>query len=58
MVEAQLSWPLQPDDEIGRKVKDATKKRITTQPLNQPSGGSTFKNPPGRKAGALIEQAS
>lgn len=57
VVAAQLSWPLEPDDEIGKKVKEASKKRIATQPLQQPSGGSTFKNPPGRKAGALIEQA-
>ena len=31
--------------------------RKQTQPLNKPSGGSTFKNPKGFKAATLIEQA-
>lgn len=57
VVRAQLSWPLNPDAEIGRKVKDATKNRLSKQPLNLPSCGSTFKNPPGHKAGALIDQS-
>jgi len=31
--------------------------RAATQPLDQPSCGSTFRNPPGDHAGRLIEQA-
>jgi UDP-N-acetylmuramate dehydrogenase len=31
--------------------------RRRTQPLNQPSFGSTFRNPPGEHAGRLIEAA-
>jgi UDP-N-acetylmuramate dehydrogenase len=57
VVRAGFSWPLTVDEEIPRKVKDATKNRIARQPLDLPSCGSTFKNPIGGKAGALIEQA-
>lgn len=57
IVRAGLSWPDRPDDEIPRKVKDATKNRLARQPLELPSCGSTFKNPDGHKAGALIDQA-
>ncbi len=57
VVRAQLSWPLEPDPEIGKKVKEATKQRLVKQPLNLPSCGSTFKNPPGNRSGALIDQA-
>ena len=32
-------------------------KRLKSQPINQLTGGSTFKNPPGYKAWKLIEKA-
>jgi UDP-N-acetylmuramate dehydrogenase len=64
VVRVGLSWPMEPDEEIPRKVKDATKNRLQRQPLDLPSCGSTFKNPKpvGGEgapiaAGALIEQA-
>ena len=57
ILRAGILWPLTPDPEVPRKVTDATKARRSRQPLELPSCGSTFKNPEGGKAGALIEQA-
>lgn len=57
IVRAGVVWPIKADDEIPRRVTDATKLRRSKQPLELPSCGSTFKNPDGGKAGQLIEQA-
>jgi len=57
IVRAGISWPNEVDEEIPTKVREATKNRLKRQPLDLPSCGSTFKNPPGQFAGALIEQA-
>lgn len=44
--------------EIIREItNELTKKRVTKQPLDLPSAGSTFKRPPGHFAGQLIENA-
>lgn len=55
IVRVHLSWPLEPQDDILEKVKAANKLRLQKQPLELPSCGSVFRNPPGLKAGQLIE---
>lgn len=50
-----LSWPLRPDPTILDQVRQANKVRLSKQPLDLPSCGSVFINPPGRKAAQLID---
>jgi UDP-N-acetylmuramate dehydrogenase len=50
-----ISWPLVPDVTILDQVKAANKMRLTKQPLDMPSCGSVFRNPPGHKAAQLID---
>jgi UDP-N-acetylmuramate dehydrogenase len=42
---------------IKGRIEGFLKKRRETQPLDLPSGGSVFRNPPGDYAGRLIEKA-
>ena len=44
-------------DEIGRTMRELIQRRTSKQPLELPSGGSTFKRPEGHYAGKLIEDA-
>ncbi|CEP82055.1 UDP-N-acetylmuramate dehydrogenase [Paraclostridium sordellii] len=44
-------------DEIKGYMKELTKSRVTKQPLNLPSAGSTFKRPKGNFAAKLIEDS-
>lgn len=55
IVKAGLSWPLELQDDVLAKVKEANKNRLQKQPLEWPSCGSVFVNPVGHKAGQLIE---
>ena len=42
---------------IGAEMDKITESREATQPIKSRTGGSTFKNPPGRKAWQLIDAA-
>ena len=42
-------------EELETLVKERKEKRIATQPLEYPSAGSVFRNPPGNFSGKLIE---
>lgn len=44
-------------DAIMAQMGDISQQRTKTQPVNTRTGGSTFKNPPGRKAWELIDAA-
>ncbi len=44
-------------DEIAKAMEEITEKRESTQPVKSRTGGSTFKNPPGRKSWQLIDEA-
>lgn len=44
-------------DEIKETMRDLTHRRTSKQPLELPSGGSTFKRPEGNYAGKLIEDS-
>ncbi len=43
--------------EIGARMDDIARQRLGSQPVRARTGGSTFANPPGHKAWALIDQA-
>lgn len=55
IVRVGISWPAEPNDEILAKVKEANRVRLQKQPLDSPSCGSVFVNPPGHKAAQLID---
>lgn len=44
-------------DAIGRRMAEINAAREASQPIRSRTGGSTFKNPPGRKAWQLIDEA-
>lgn len=55
----ETEFQLQPDgiETINQRMQALSQKRRASQPLDYPSGGSTFKRPVGGYAAALIEQA-
>ncbi len=58
IVRAGFSWSTQDRDEsIKDKAAAFSKTRKDRQPLEMPSCGSTFVNPPGTSAGKLIEES-
>ena len=44
-------------EEIKEIMNNRRERRITSQPVNMPTAGSVFRNPPGLSAGKLIEDA-
>jgi UDP-N-acetylmuramate dehydrogenase len=50
-----LRWSGPSEPSLLEKVKAANHVRLSKQPLDMPSCGSVFKNPPGQKAAQLIE---
>lgn len=57
VVEAVVELEPKPIEEICAVMADLREKRISKQPLEFPSAGSTFKRPEGYFAGKLIEDA-
>ncbi|MBR5614271.1 MAG: UDP-N-acetylmuramate dehydrogenase [Clostridia bacterium] len=43
--------------QIRERIADYTQRRVSKQPIDRPSAGSTFKRPEGNFAGTLIEKA-
>ncbi|NCC67045.1 MAG: UDP-N-acetylmuramate dehydrogenase [Clostridia bacterium] len=54
---AEIELSAGSEDEITAKMRELAEKRRSSQPLDMPSAGSTFKRPDGGYAAALIEQA-
>lgn len=44
-------------EEVGKKISELTLQRETAQPIRAKTGGSTFKNPPQKRAWELIDEA-
>lgn len=57
VLEAVISLKAGDVEEIKAIMKDLTEKRVSKQPLEYPSAGSTFKRPEGNFAGKLIMDA-
>ncbi|MGH6987170.1 MAG: UDP-N-acetylmuramate dehydrogenase [Caulobacteraceae bacterium] len=59
MIWTGAAFRVRPDDPqaILARMKKISADREASQPLREKTGGSTFKNPPGRKAWKLIEEA-
>ncbi len=55
IVRVCLEWKDEGDAKVLNLVREATQKRVKSQPLELPSGGSTFRNPPGLKAAKIID---
>ncbi len=57
ILNAKIDLKMGEKKKIKEEMAELTKKRVSKQPLNFPSAGSTFKRPEGYFAGALIEEA-
>ncbi len=57
VLEVELMFTPGDRETIMQEMKENLKKRAINQPLDKPSAGSVFQNPPGDSAGRLIEAA-
>lgn len=51
-----ICWDLFRDETILERVREANRIRLSKQPLDMPSCGSVFVNPPGHKSAQLIDR--
>jgi UDP-N-acetylmuramate dehydrogenase len=56
-VEALFEGTVDKPEAIRARMEELNASREASQPIRARTGGSTFKNPPGQKAWALIDQA-
>ncbi len=52
-----ITWPHEELENFHQQLRQINRQRLTSQPLNHPSCGSVFRNPPNNKAGKLIEES-
>lgn len=57
LTEARLHLVPRPRGEVMDRMREYQARRRTTQPMDLPSAGSVFRNPPGDSAGRLIDGA-
>jgi UDP-N-acetylmuramate dehydrogenase len=56
-IDALFEGTLDKPEAIRARMEELSAKREAAQPIKSKTGGSTFKNPPGHKAWALIDDA-
>lgn len=55
IVKAGFKWKNAANPDLMKMMREATRKRVTSQPLDKPSCGSVFRNPEGHHSAKLIQ---